>query len=156
MGDKILKTILLLMIGIIFNSTILIADNMSWVNEQLKAIKPKRIGISDQEISLIKDPFIFLKKKDDKKKKQKKKASFSTAPVMVPQVEEPVFRDFKLYAIMNKTALINNKWYKKGEKVHGFTLVKVNLTQVVLRRGKESIVLSTLSTKLNTNNRIKK
>jgi len=50
-----------------------------------------------------------------------------------------------LEAILNKSALINGKWYKEGEKVYGYKLEKVKLKSILLTRGKKQLLLSTMS-----------
>jgi len=46
-----------------------------------------------------------------------------------------------LNAIFNKKALINNKWVKSGDVLNGYKVMKVFSKQVVLKRGKNIIVL---------------
>lgn len=155
MGDKILKKLFLL--PFVLNFTLLNGyDDISWVNAQIEAIKPKRKGVSNYEINMIKDPFIFLEQKDTKEEKKNKiitKKVKTHSPVIIRQASPAP--TFKLYAIMNRTALINRKWYKEGAIIQGFKLVKVTYKEVILKRGKEVITLTTLSKKFHTNNREK-
>jgi len=46
-----------------------------------------------------------------------------------------------LNAIFNKKALINNEWVKSGDILNGYKVMKVFSKQVVLKRGKNIIVL---------------
>ena len=39
------------------------ADELLWVNAQIEAIAPNRVGLNKSDISTLKDPFIFLNKK---------------------------------------------------------------------------------------------
>jgi hypothetical protein len=116
------------------------ANELSWVNEQIEAIKPSRQGISNQSISMLKDPFIFLHSKK-KIHTSYKKHSNKTSPKKIHKHSSKIF----LEAILNKNALINGKWYKEGEKVYGYTIKKVNLKSVLLTRGKKQLLLSTMS-----------
>jgi len=131
------------------------ANELKWVDKQIEAIKPAREGISNKRISSLKDPFIFLidneiKKKDNSKIiiKRKKYTKNNTKPKYYKAKAVQTNIKFKLEAVINKTALINTKWYKIGEKIKTYTLKEVNLHQVVLTKGSSIIVLST-----NTQNR---
>jgi len=56
-GDYILmKNLYSLLILLI--AAQLFSNELTWVDEQVEAIKPARIGVSQKEISKIKDPFI--------------------------------------------------------------------------------------------------
>jgi len=122
------------------------ANELAWVNEQVEAIKPPRIGISNKEISRIKDPFIFLVKKEesvDGKKVSKKKVHHTR------YVKKSHSKKLFLNAILNKSAMINSKWYKEGDKVYAYKLAKVNLTSVVLKKNNKKIFLTTTSKNKN-------
>jgi hypothetical protein len=41
--------------------------------------------------------------------------------------------------------MINNKWYKYGDTVNGFKIVKIDRTSVLLKRNKNEILISTKS-----------
>jgi len=148
-----LKTFFTIFI-LILNYTILIGyDDISWVNDQIEAIKPVRKGISNQKINLIKDPFVFLDNNKTKTNKTKqKKVFFPPAQHMIIQQKQTV--NFKLYAIMNNSAFINKKWCKVGEKIQGYKLIKVKYNEVTLKRGKKVITLTTRSKKSHIENRI--
>ena len=45
-----------------FMSAALLSDELSWVDEQVQAIKPARQGMQNHNLNIIKDPFIFLAK----------------------------------------------------------------------------------------------
>ena len=67
-------TILLLLVL----STTLFSDELSWVDEQVEAIKPPRHGILRRDISKLRDPFIFLSAKKTHKKRSSHKRYKST------------------------------------------------------------------------------
>jgi len=141
---KFTVTLLLLL------STHLIANELSWVDEQIAAIKPPREGISNQEIEKVKDPFIFFLKKKDKKKKEvivKAKAPYKKH--YRRSRKTTTSHRLKLEAILNKSALINGKWYKEGAKVYSYRLSKVKLKSVLLTKNKKTIILSTVSKNKN-------
>ncbi len=124
--------------------------DLSWVDKEIEAIKPPRKGISDKIISRLKDPFIFLKTKEDEKNKAGQKnvsaanlsSSGATPKASVHQ------RPLKLMAILNDTALINGKWYKLGDKVRNYKIVKITMTEVILKSPVKKLVLTTNSKKL--------
>ena len=153
MGDKILKKYTLLLTL----SSLLLAqspnEDLSWVDKEIEAIKPPRQGVSYRAISLLKDPFVFLhKNKKDKENKQ-------NTPAVVPSpvtttttnsVQTKVRKNgpLKLSAVINNSALINGKWYKRGDKVGKYTLVKVSLKEVVLENATKRLKLTTYTKKI--------
>jgi hypothetical protein len=165
MGDKILKKLAY----IITLSTFVFAqaqpqtqtkdDDLSWVDEQIESIKPKRVGIAPKYISLLKDPFIFLEK-NKTKKKDKGKTRYTRSRVIPPsilprptvsktstnskKVVKKRTKKLELSAIINDTALIAGKWYKLGDSVRGYKITKITLTDVILeRKGGKKITLTT-------------
>ena len=74
MGDIILMKIYiiaLLLLTLNLNST-----ELQWVDEQIDAIKPLRIGLKLSDVKILKDPIIFIKEKatgDSKSKTKSKK-----------------------------------------------------------------------------------
>jgi len=131
----------LILISLLFLSTHILANELAWVDEQVEAIKPPREGVSNRDISKLKDPFIFLHAKKAKKRarspyrRYSKKSSKHRVQTHSSKIS--------LEAILNKSALINEKWYHEGEKVYGYKLEKVNLQSILLTRGKKQILLST-------------
>jgi len=127
------------------------SNELEWVDEQIEAIKPPREGISEAEIASLKDPFIFLKKADTKS------SVIATAPTVFtsettdsPKIRVlPQKKKFILDAIINKSALINGKWYTISDKIDDYTVSKIDTTSVtLLKKGKEER-LSTSSKNLN-------
>lgn len=143
MGDKILmKTAPLIILSICIQLT---ANELSWVDEQIQAIKPPRKGVSQKEISLLKDPFIFLEKTEEEEKGTKTTTGKKPKKTVYKRIKKHHSVKLVLEAIMNKSALINGKWYKEGQKVYGYLLKKVNTKSIVLTKGKKQLTLSTLS-----------
>jgi len=136
-------------------ATQLFCDKLAWVDEQIEAIKPARVGISDKEISKIKDPFIFLHKNDDSKLSRAKKGISPTSYSRYKKVVKHRTLHFRLEAILNKSAMINGKWYKQGSYAHGYKLVKVNRKSILLIRKNKKLLLSTVSrsNKIKINNK---
>jgi hypothetical protein len=126
---------------------------LTWVDEQIKAILPARIGIPEGFINSLRDPM-----------KMKKPVPVATigsrllAPpglgstgLMTPPkiVEEPL----RLLAIMNKSVLISGKWYKVGDSIRNFSLLEVKSNSVVLADKKDQKLILFL-TKQNNNIKI--
>lgn len=141
----------------------LTANELDWVDEQVEAIKPARIGLDFSEISNIKDPFIFVDANGAyKEKKYKKRAtkvkkysnvSSSSSKKSKPkskQKSKNIYRgSLTLEGIINNSALISGKWYRVNDKVKNFTLAKVSDTSIVLKRNGKKVVLSTNSKNKN-------
>lgn len=155
-----MKTILI--ISLLISST-LFANELSWVDKQLDAIKPSRNGVSNYNISKLNNPFVYLKKNTLKNKKNSKqaltksktttkmyrKSSYKKAKKIVIKTIR-LDSAFKLSAIINSSAFIDKKWYKLGDKFHSYKIVKIGKTSVILsRRTNKNIYI--LSTKSRTN-----
>ena len=130
------------------------ANELSWVDEQIKAIQPAREGM--KSIQALKDPFIFLKKdKDDEKLKQKVAVASSTTNTLrnPSNKKEKIHKfkksKFKLSIIMNRSAKINNKWYTLGDIVNGYKILDISPSNVILVKNKKQILLSTNSKNKN-------
>jgi len=147
MGDYILMKTLYITLFFLLTQH-LYANELTWVDEQVEAIKPPRIGISDKEIDKIKDPFIFLVKEDKKVLKSTKKSS-KRIYKRSHFVKKHYGKKLHLEAILNKSALINQRWYKEGQWVYGYKLIKVNRTSVVLQKQNKKLLLTTVSRSKN-------
>ncbi len=126
-------------------TTQLFSNELAWVDEQIEAIKPERIGISNTAISKVKSPFIFLEKADDSTVQKNTKGVTSPYAKYKTVTKRKSSIYFRLEAILNKSAMINGKWYKEGKYIYGYKLKKVNRTSVVLIRKNKKIRLSTAS-----------
>ena len=139
---------------------VLAATELTWVDEQIEAIKPPR---KTSKISNIQNPFVYLEKNGYVKKVADKKAlvstklksssgltasslSSTTSSVCDTEVERPR-SGLNLDAILNSSALINGKWYKKSDKIKSYTIVNVDKTSVTLKQGNKKMTLSTSSKK---------
>lgn len=124
------------------------ASELSWVDEQVEAIKPARVGAKHSYLVSTRDPFIFLKKGYNKSSSATRsyratgKAKVSSTSA---SSEETTYKQgrLSLEAIINKSALIDGKWYKEGQKVYSYKLEKVDAKMVVLSRGQKNIILTT-------------
>jgi len=145
-------------------SAFALANELSWVDEQIDAIKPNRHGVSNAKISKIGRTFVYLKKNQPKKSKSSK-SSNKTSPIRTSSTssstsnsstssssENPVVTSITtpnsvltLNAIINSVALINDDWYNLGDTLHGYKVVKIGKTSVTLVKKKKTTVLSTKS-----------
>jgi len=132
---------------------------LAWVDEQIQAILPSRVGVPDGYINSLRDPM--------KMNKPVRVAGTSTissgmrllappklgnAVAFLPQpkvVEEPL----RLLGIMNKSVLISGKWYKIGDQVRNYTVAEVKQNSVLLT-GKKDQKLILFLTKQNNNIKI--
>ena len=146
-----MKKLNIIILIFIFLVNSILANELKWVDEQIAAIKPPRKGISNKIINNLEDPFLFLIKnrKTISKKRNIRYNKYGTKQIYIKpsyntkqKVNNP---KFKLEAIINKTALINNRWYKIGEKIDRYTLKEMTKTKVVLLKGLRVIILTTNS-----------
>jgi len=129
------------------------ANELAWVDEQIEAIKPPRVGIDNKQFSFLKDPFIFLKKNQTPKEEKKvaTRATSSSIPVGILTNKLPSktkehtisYKNLNLIAVINNKALINGQWYTEGEVIRKYRLTQVNSTSVLLTKGKKTLMLST-------------
>ncbi|WP_295053013.1 hypothetical protein [Sulfuricurvum sp.] len=127
---------------------------LAWVDEQIRAILPARVGIPEGFINSLHDPMKMKKPtpivKPGSNLLAPPKLGSSMGILTQPKViEEPL----RLLAIMNKSVLISGKWYKIGESVRNFTLAEIKSNSVLLA-GKKDQKLILFLTKQNNNIKI--
>ena len=134
-------------------STVLLSENitanaseLSWVDEQVKAIKPSRSGAKNWYLGSVKNPFIFLGKAKSSSSKDKTSSSIpsKTTSVKGLDTQKPT-QKLTLEAIINKSALIDGKWYQEGQNVYGYKLEKVSGRNVLLQKSGKNVLLTTKS-----------
>lgn len=140
-----MKTFKTLLIFSVLTTTIIASDELAWVNEQIEAIKPPRIGLKNAEIRQLKDPFIFLSKKEVEAKSVVEKPH----KFVRRRHSRKRYYGLHLEAILNKSVLINGKWCKLGGKIHGYTISKINPKSVELTKHRKKKILSLKSKKTN-------
>ncbi len=145
----------ILIVFLLLSSLLFGADELSWVDTQVEAIKPPRKGMTNSEVARAKSPFIFLKKnrvESDKKASTKKPSQAkktTTTDKSGKVASKKSVKNLVLSAVINKSALINEKWYKLDDSVYGYKLSNISRTTVVLTKGKKKLVLTTSDTKQN-------
>ena len=152
MGDNLLMKKLTLFLMLL--TSLLVANDLSWVDEQVDAIKPPRSGERNSNINKISDPFIFLKKNgyDANKKNTKKSVKPNkTRSLTGDSTIKPVFSNsmFRLAMIINNSALINSKWYKVGDWINKYKIIKISKSSVTL---KQNSIIKVISTVTKNNN----
>jgi len=127
---------------------------LAWVDEQIQAILPSRVGVPEGFINSLRDPMKMKKPlslaTNGSKLLAPPRLGSSIAVLSQPKVvEEPL----RLLAVMNKSVLITGKWYKIGDSVRNFTLSEVKQNSVLLT-GKKDQKLILFLTKQNNNIKI--
>jgi len=142
-----MKTVYIIFLALIIN---LNANELDWVNQQIEAIKPVRIGLNEADLLSLKDPLVFIKKDKESDKITIKKTAKKTyrrysksSKKVKSKADKQIRHNYHVEVIMNKSARINGKWYKLGEKIDRYTLQKIERTFVLLSAKGKYIMLST-------------
>ncbi len=141
----------MLILSFLLTST-LFSSELSWVDEQVQAIKPAREGMLQSSLRSIKSPFIFLAKNRGKSEKSKKSSSSNKKTFNSNKLTEVTSTKkrtadtiFTLSLIMNNSAMINGLWYRTGNTIDGYKIIKIDRNSVLLTKRKKRIFLSTKS-----------
>jgi len=129
-------------------ATHILADELSWVDEQVQAIKPARSGMSSRSLSHIKNPFIFLAKNGGGSS-EKKATTTKAKPKDSSKTAKVASKVLSLAAIMNNAAMISGSWYKIGDSINGYKVREITSDSVLLTKNKKKLLLSTKSTRKN-------
>ena len=143
-----------IMVGFLCLFTVALSSNeLTWVDQQIDAIKPPRKGLSNSAVSNIRSPFIFLKKSEKSVKTASNRPRISriakSSSTTVRSKPKAPKKGLYVDAIMNKSAFIGGTWYKINDKVQGYTILNITHTSVVLSKNSKNFVLSTSSTNRN-------
>ena len=103
--------------------------NHALINTQIKEIKPPRVGVKASDVLKTKSPFLMLKTGKDGKK---------TTYAYKKKVKLP---PLKMESAINKNVKINGKWYKEGDRVRQYTIVKVSSGEALLKSKKKELKL---------------
>jgi len=124
----------LLLIAIVSTATVLASNNVTsdshaQINKQIQEIKPPRVGVKASDVIHTKSPFLLYKTgKDGKRKTYVAKKKVKLPPL-------------KMESSINNSVKINGKWYKEGDRVRQYTIVKVSSGEVMLKSKKKEIKL---------------
>lgn len=125
---------------------------LTWVDEQIQAILPARIGVPDGFINSLRDP-MKLKTTSQATTGDKLLAPPKLGSTLLPSPPKVIEEPLRLLAIMNKSVLINGQWYKVGQSVRHFTLNEIRHNSVLLSGPKNQQLILFL-TKQNNNIKI--
>ena len=126
------KIIILLLLPLAVFAENVTAD-MHWVDQEIDAIKPPRKGVVAGALVGLKDPF------RDQLILNQPPGSGKTIMVKRARAERP----FTLEAVINsRLVLIDGKWYKQDEKVHGYTVQSIGKDNVTLQNKQKQIKLT--------------
>ena len=107
----------------------LLSYDFTWIDRQIEAIQSPRVGISKKSIEAINNPFI-LYEDSNPKEPQAIQSTSKTQPI-----------NFRLDAIINKSAMINGKWYKEKEYILNYKVAKINKKSILLTQKENKILL---------------
>ncbi len=102
------------------------------ISRQIAEIKPPRVGVSNTAVSRVRSPFIYLK---TVKSKDGKKVT------MVEKKKSVKFTPLKLESAINKNIKVNGKWYKEGDRIRQYTVIKVLPGEAHLKSKKKELKL---------------
>ncbi|MDD2367796.1 MAG: hypothetical protein PHQ90_00760 [Sulfuricurvum sp.] len=126
---------------------------LAWVDEQIQAILPARVGIPDSFINSLRDPMKMKKPLANTIGGSKLLAppKLGGLGLLTPPkvIEEPL----RLQAIINKSVLISGKWYKAGDPIRNYTLLEIKANSALLTDKKDQKLILFL-TKQNNNIKI--
>ena len=95
--------------------------NHALINKQITEIKPPRTGVKATDVTKTKSPFILLQTGEKGKK-----------PTYAAK-KKIKLKPLKLESAINKNVKINGKWYKEGDRVRHYTIVKVSAGEALLK-----------------------
>jgi hypothetical protein len=125
---------------------------LAWVDDQIRAIIPTRVGVPDGFVNSLRDPMKMNQALPTLTSGSKLLAppKLGSDMSLLPKViEEPL----RLSAIMNQSVLINGKWYKVGDNIRTFSLTEIKPNSVLLT-GKKDQKLILFLAKQNSNIKI--
>lgn len=124
MGHKLLMKAFIL--SILTVQMLFASTDIEIIDELIKEIKKKRIGLSEKD---IKNPFESYIKNSSKKEQR----SSIAKKVQTTKIE------FRLNAIINNKAKINNKWYKIGSSIDNYKITVQNNRCIELQNSNNRI-----------------
>jgi len=104
------------------------SSNHAMINTQIEEIKPPRVGVKTSDVLKTKSPFILLNTTKGGKKVYAVKKRVKLPPL-------------KMESSINKSVKINGKWYKEGDRIRHYTIVKVTSGTAILKSKKKELKL---------------
>lgn len=131
---------------------------LAWVDEQIQAILPARVGVADGYINSLNDPIKYVSStpvagaNGIKLLPPPRLGSMPMLPGM-PIVAKVVEEPLRLQGLINKSALINGKWYHINDAVRSYTLAEIKPSSILLSGAKGQQLILFIS-KQNANIKI--
>lgn len=137
MGNKILKITLKFFITLVFILTTCISyakDHKQYkaYDKLFNSINKKRYGLSKSNINATQNPFALSKTMEYKKEKKKKNDTNNTIKKAEP---------YNLIGIISDRININGKWYKIGDVINNYEIIKINNHNAILQNGDKKLEL---------------
>jgi hypothetical protein len=103
------------------------------ITKMIKEIKEERVGIKIEKLEETENPFILVKIKE-KEENLTKEEKVIVKEIIVEKV-------YRLDAILNHSAFINKKWYKKGAKIDAYSVANIGQQSVLLKSSQGNKIL---------------
>lgn len=131
---------------------------LQWVDEQIQAILPARIGVADGYINSLNDPIKYASSgqvNGENGVKLLAPPRLGSVPMLpgMPIVPKVIEEPLRLQGLMNKSALINGKWYRINDSVRSYKLAEIKPSSILLAGAKGQQLILFIS-KQNTNIKI--
>ncbi len=105
--------------------------DLAWVDDQIEAIKPPRVGVNNTIINALKDPIV-------KKIVQVSNSNSNKVPPVKGKISRNLeFKPLTLEAIMNGSAYVNGNWYHLHDTVRGQKITAINEEYIILSKQKK-------------------
>lgn len=103
-------------------------EGLEWVDKQIASIKPARTGVNMGTVNRTKSPFYLPSPGYIVTKKGKR-------------IAKGKWRPLKLQVVLNKSAQINGRWYKEGERVRQYKIAGITTDSVLLQSKQKQLKL---------------
>jgi len=132
------KIFIVSLLGVSFLSSASLSPDE--ITKMIAKIKKERVGISLSKLERTENPFVIVEfKSEENLTKEKEEEVIVVAPIVQPIiVVEPTYT---LGAILNHSAFINKKWYKRGSKIAQYSVVHIGTKSVTLKSADKKKVL---------------
>lgn len=106
--------------------------SMGDINDMVTKIKKEREGISLSTLEFTENPFLIYKPKE-----KPDEQAVELGDLILPDEIS-----YSLKAVFNRKAFIDDKWYKRGETIGGYTIGHISSKSVVLESPSGNRVLN--------------
>jgi len=122
------------------SSLILFANEIEWIDKKIKMIQSMQKNSTNIELLSLKNPFIVPNVTNPNQK------------LIKFEFDEKLLLD----AILNNSVLISSRWYRVGEWVNGYKIVKIDETSITLSKLKKIFIVVMATKKSIPLSRMKK